>query len=774
MSIRAKLFFLFFFALIALGGVLHLYWLPHYVDLEESHARREQRAYLDLLGASLLPAVLSSDLAQVHHTLNRVLRDRPMWRSIRLVNAQREVLYPLGEPRTAAPSEPLSEILVVISDEQGIVGWLSADVDMKAILAQRHAEIVKLEWVFLAVLALTALCGGWFADRWVRRPISALASAAGRIAQGDYSAPLGRSTRDEIGELTKVFERMRAIVQRREADIGAQNRTLSAIRDAQTRYIREASFESAFEPLLIEATRSSGSSSGLIAEVVSDGAEHRYLHGLLVTTTAEQAEAAGEMSHVVLPLEADDELLARVVDGVQTLFLTALPRATSLLQVYKGDQHVVAAPLRAMGAVIGVFVLAGRPQRYTDSDIDTLRPVTSTCANLLNAMQGERDRLSAVERVSETASRMSAIFDTMVDGVITTRRDGTIESVNPAVENIFGYTEAELIGQNVKALMPEPYRSEHDSYVHNYVATGERKIIGIGREVQGLRKNGEIFPLELGISEIEVGGMQLFTGIVRDVTERKRVDRMKNEFISTVSHELRTPLTAIRGALGLIASAKLGDVADGAMELVQLADKNAERLVRLINDILDIEKMEAGKMHFHLAEHDLVTVIQHAVAANRSYAAQSDVHLSYGDMPAKALAHVDADRVRQVLDNLLSNAIKFSPARSEVRTELRFENSRWVLSVSDQGPGIPDDFRPRLFQKFSQSDSSDSRARGGTGLGLSICRAIVDRHQGDISIECGPEGGTTVYVSIPADSVQLGADATDNRRGCPVAKLHRM
>ena len=774
MSIRAKLFLLFFFALVAFGGVLHLYWLPHYLELEEGHTRREQTAYLELLGTSLVPALLSRDLAQIHHTLDHVLRERPMWFGLKLVNPQGAALYPLSE-QPLATSQPLSEILVAISDDQGIVGWLSADVNMKAIVAERTAEIVKLESVLLAVLALTAVFGAWFADRWVRRPITALASAAGRITQGDYSAPLGNSARDEVGDLTKAFERMRAIVQRREADISAQNRTLSAIRDAQTRFIREADFQSVLQPLLTEAKVSSCSRAGLIAEVVDDANGYRYLHALRVATpTSEQADPDDLVESMVLPLEAGDEVLTRVVDGNQTLLLTELPQATSLRQVCPGTHQVVAMPLRAMGTVIGMLLLAGRTQRYTESDVEVLRPVTSTCANLLNAMQGERDRLAAVERVRETASRMSAIFNTMVDGVITIGHTGIIESINPAVERIFGYGSDELIGQNVNILMPEPYRSAHDSYLHNHLTTGERKVIGAGREVEGLRKNGETFPLELGVSEIDVGGRQLFTGVVRDVTERKRVDRMKSEFISTVSHELRTPLTAIRGALGLIAGAKLGEIPGSVLELAQLADKNAERLVRLINDILDIEKMEAGKMQFHFADHDLVTVIEQAIAANQSYASQYEVNLRCGDMPARALASADADRIRQVLDNLISNAVKFSPPQGEVRVGLGVAGDRFVLSVIDQGPGIPEEFQPRLFQKFSQSDSSDSRARGGTGLGLSICQAIVEHHRGDIRVDSGEEGGTTVYVSLPASSSHSDADTQHAADGCPVARLHHM
>ncbi len=204
----------------------------------------------------------------------------------------------------------------------------------------------------------------------------------------------------------------------------------------------------------------------------------------------------------------------------------------------------------------------------------------------------ERKHIESDLRSSE--NRVRAVIDTVVDGIITIQRNGIIQTANPATASIFGYEIEEMLGRNVNMLMPEPYHNAHDDYLHNYLTTGDKKVIGIGREVTGQRKDGSTFPMELAVSEMDVNGERMFTGIVRDITERKRLERLKSEFVSTVSHELRTPLTSIRGALGLVLGKSAGELPDKARQMLEMAERNSERLTLLINDILDLEKIESG------------------------------------------------------------------------------------------------------------------------------------------------------------------------------------
>ncbi|MDH5511591.1 MAG: response regulator [Gammaproteobacteria bacterium] len=386
-----------------------------------------------------------------------------------------------------------------------------------------------------------------------------------------------------------------------------------------------------------------------------------------------------------------------------------------------------------------------RPRQLDDTQLQLLRDLASMAETELNCASYTH----LTEKLLDSGEHYLAIFDNVVDGIITIDDHGLITSTNPAVERIFGYHFDEMQGRNVSMLMPQPYQEQHDQYLANYRTTGIRKIIGIGREVEGRRKDGSVFPLDLAVNEMVVGNKRMFTGIVRDLSERKKGEKMQAEFVSTVSHELRTPLTSIRGSLGLVVAGVAGDISAKAHQLVDIAHKNCERLVNLINDILDIEKIASGRMNFELAVIDLMPVVRHAVEANQAYAAQHQCAIVIGEFPQQAQVMVDSDRLMQVLANLLSNAAKYSPPDGEVTLAVTRVDGSIRVSVHDQGPGIPPEFHSRIFQRFAQADSSDTRQKGGTGLGLSITKAIVEKMGGKIDFVTGPEEGTTFYLDLP-------------------------
>ena len=372
-------------------------------------------------------------------------------------------------------------------------------------------------------------------------------------------------------------------------------------------------------------------------------------------------------------------------------------------------------------------------------------------ASLLDANKNLESRVA--ERTLDldiSEKRQRSIVENMVDGLITIDEKGLIQSFNSAAVKLFGYSANEVIGHNIKMLMPEPYHSEHDGYLDNYHQTGNKKIIGIGREVEGLRKNGSTFPLELAVAEMVVSGETIFTGVVRDITERKEMDRMKNEFISTVSHELRTPLTSIRGSLGLLSSGTVGELPESADEMLKIAGNNTERLLLLINDILDIQKIESGKMSFKFESVDLNLFIKQAIIDHAEYGSQHGVTFVLGKVLDDVYVYADKDRLMQVVGNLLSNAAKFSNYGDKVEISIAMHHSdRLRISFTDYGAGIPDEFQPRLFDRFTQSDSSDSRAKGGTGLGLSISKVIIEKHGGLIGFVSKEGIGSTFYIELP-------------------------
>jgi PAS domain S-box-containing protein len=355
----------------------------------------------------------------------------------------------------------------------------------------------------------------------------------------------------------------------------------------------------------------------------------------------------------------------------------------------------------------------------------------------------------AAKLLIESKDRAQAIIDNTVDAIITINELGVIQSFNHSAEDIFQYPEAEVLGQNVKMLMPESFAREHDQYLRNYLDSGEAHIIGIGREVSAVRKNGDVFPADLAVSRISHRDKIVFVGMIRDISERKRNEQLRKDFISTMNHELRTPLTSISGSLALIASGTMGVVPEKAVELLNIARNNVNRLGRLINELLDMDKILSGKMTFTLSVCDVQALVGRTVKDIESQIGQKKLTTEIQAPQDTLRIRVDAERLSQILLNFLSNAIKFAPASSTLRINLSREDANIRIAVSDEGPGIPDSFHAQLFQKFAQVDSSDTKSKGGTGLGLAISKELTEAMGGKIGYLRAPSGGACFYVEFP-------------------------
>ncbi|SFC43966.1 PAS domain S-box-containing protein [Marinospirillum celere] len=271
----------------------------------------------------------------------------------------------------------------------------------------------------------------------------------------------------------------------------------------------------------------------------------------------------------------------------------------------------------------------------------------------------------------------------------------------------------------------------------------EFRVLHPDGSIHWIKANGRVQP------QSEQGDTRVI-GTNWDITERKQAEIAKNQFISTVSHELRTPLTSIRGVLGLAAHGQLGVMPDTAQPMLESALRNAEHLTQLVNDLLDMDKLESGEMHFELVELDLLALLRESIDRNQSFADQHQVTLRLQPDAVCTPVLADPQRLHQVMSNLLSNAIKFSLPGS--RVEIHFERfaEHVRVSVTDQGQGVPEAFRDRIFQRFAQADASDTRQKGGTGLGLAITRAVIEKMQGEIGYESSPGQGSVFYFTISA------------------------
>lgn len=342
------------------------------------------------------------------------------------------------------------------------------------------------------------------------------------------------------------------------------------------------------------------------------------------------------------------------------------------------------------------------------------------------------------------AARERAVFEAAMDGILILDPTGVVERVNPAAERMFGRSSGELMGLRASDI----FAADAAALIAPVDgATPAAAVGGLRQEVTGLRKDGSHFPIELSLADMKVDdvGVLLFT---RDISERRQVERLKDEFVSTVSHELRTPLTSIAGSLGLIAGGAAGPLPEKAARLISIAQSNSQRLVRLINDVLDLEKLESGELPFRFGPVDLREVAQRAVDGVRGYADQLGVELLLADGPPTPVRG-DPDRLAQVITNLLSNAAKYSPAGEAVHVRVDREGANARLSVTDRGAGVPEAFRDRIFSRFAQADSSDARGKSGTGLGLYIAREIAERHGGRLWFESPEAGGALFHLELP-------------------------
>jgi PAS domain S-box-containing protein len=426
-----------------------------------------------------------------------------------------------------------------------------------------------------------------------------------------------------------------------------------------------------------------------------------------------------------------------------------------------------------------------------------------------------RARLEQGLRDSEAQHR--AVIDTAVDGIIIIDKLGTVRMYNPACEKMFGFSLDEVLGRNVKMLMPSPYFDEHDRYLQNYAETRDRKIIGIGRQVIGRRKDGTTFPMELSVGETMIGGKPLFVGVLRDITANKaseealrrsegdlqervieledardRLERhksemaelaaqasaarqaadsanqAKSEFLAIVSHEIRTPMNAIIGFARMLDEAGLTKPHG---EYASMILRAGDALMTILNDILDLSKIEAGRIELEEVAFEVADKLKVIEELWRTPAQQKDLYLRMEigeDVPAVVVG--DPMRVRQVLFNLVNNAIKFTSSggvtvrvslgeRTGTALELRFE-------VSDTGVGIPAEKQAVIFDAFTQADSSTNRRHGGTGLGLNICKRLVDMMGGRIGVESAPGEGSTFWFTVAChEAALIAGDQEDTETG---------
>ncbi len=388
----------------------------------------------------------------------------------------------------------------------------------------------------------------------------------------------------------------------------------------------------------------------------------------------------------------------------------------------------------------------------------------------LQASQRTQELNHATQEVQDRQALIHAIVDTAVDGIISINDRGIIETYNRAAVELFGYSSEEVVGNNVNMLMPEPYAAEHDTYLGNYKRSGKAKIIGIGREVTGKRKDGSLFPMELSVAEVRLGDRRIFAGIVRDMTQRKlsedellkakheaeKANRAKSEFLSRMSHELRTPLNAILGFAQLL---ELEDLSPSERESTEHILKAGRHLTDLVNEVLDIARIESGRQDLSPELVKVREVLIDSWGLIRPIAVERGVHLK-NDIGDDCDVHVIADlqKLKQVFLNLMSNAVKYNFNGGMVTigcAEIRPGIIR--ISISDTGPGIEEESWDRIFEPFDRL-GADVTGEEGSGVGLALSKALTGAMGGMLGFDSEPGKGSTFWLELPLIEHAEGLD----------------
>jgi PAS domain S-box-containing protein len=455
-----------------------------------------------------------------------------------------------------------------------------------------------------------------------------------------------------------------------------------------------------------------------------------------------------------LKLTSGDDLPGRAWEDGRPVWIADLASLPSSPHTRSAQDHGMvsgcAVPVRVGNNVLAVlefychFCL--RENREAMAGVET---VAASLGQML-ARSHERDRAEKLYREQEI------LLNSVADGICGLDPEGLVSFANPAAANLLGADPASLTGKPIHDLLhgsaPAGSRCREDCALLR--ATGKLRRMATAGEDTFFRIDADSFRVDYNVTPIlDHGRLSGSVFSFRDISQRYALDRLKDEFVSTVSHELRTPLTAIRGALGLLSSGSLGHVNDKSANLLRIALSNSERLVRLINDILDLERIQSGREPFTFRPVQLAEIVRQAIDGMQPVADAAGVQLIHD--PTQVEIAADSDRLLQVLTNLLSNAVKFSPPNSTVSVLLRPDVSGVTLSVVDAGRGIPADKLEAIFGRFQQVDASDSRQKGGTGLGLAICRTIVQQHSGRIWAERNSVSGSTFRVFLPYQPVPV-------------------
>lgn len=876
MRLSFKLFLPVALLFMILAACMHFYWLPNYIKLDIESLKTNEQDFISLLSTTLVPDLLANDLAKTHATLDQLLDTREHWHHIKLYDYTQILIYPLDD-KIIADDNNLVLLQSDISFDETNIARLAVWIDLEGLSAERINNFYQLEQLLFFTLFIATLITTLMQDRWIRSPLRQLSLYTSNIAVGRYDTSINYQSSDEIGTLIAAFDSMREQVRQREDDlIESQERNVAVIENAIDGIITidelgvVMSYNPASEKIFgytsaevigqnikilmpepyhsehdnylknymtsgdkkiigigreVEGLKKDGSKFPLELSVSEVKLKNRRLFIGMIRDITDRKKSEAQRARYANALEKLHNITSNINSDFEHKIQDLLELGCELFDMPLGIisriegqdyivEHIVGPPgapqtgsefelgntycvhtLKtnsttafefvknssicdhpcyksfALEAYIGTPVIVnGEP--YGTLNFSNPEPhdgiFDSGDYNLIQLFAqwvgNEISRVESESKLYDSNALRQAIMDSANFSIISTDVSGKLLIFSKGAERMLGYTAAEVVGRENPAFLHDldevvsrtetlskevgrPIEPGFDTFI-----TRARAGIADEQEWTYIRKDGSRFPVLLSITAVcNANGVIIgYLGIGSDLTERKKIDKLQSEFISTVSHELRTPLTSIRGAIGLVLGMATDMLPGKLLRMLETANRNSERLTYLINDILDLEKINSGKLELQLEAAILEDLAQRSIDENEGYAHTHNITLKFHiDGETKTTVRIDEQRILQAFANLISNAVKFSPENGVVEIVIKRDQAKVRASIIDHGEGIPYEFRPRIFGRFAQADSSDTREKGGTGLGLTITKGIIEQHGGLIDFNSTTGEGTEFFFELP-------------------------
>lgn len=524
------------------------------------------------------------------------------------------------------------------------------------------------------------------------------------------------------------------------AELNHKQQLEKIINNAQSTFITDNNIKLTLQNLLNETLIACNSELGFIGQVEKDSDDTPFMRALVFGSTLKEKTAIDKFRATHLPENGEyrnlDNLFGLVMQSEKPVISVNISRdmrAGTMPDGHPKIHNFMGIPIFNGRDQIAILGLANCAQGYQQEDTIKLEPILKTIAQFVQTMNHEQRHAQDRAALEASTQHTQTILNDIADGIITIDKRGVIQSFNHAAETIFGYRARQIIGKNISELMPEPFRSNHDDYIRNHLKTGKKNILGIGREVIGLRRNGQQFPMDLMVSRVFQNGEPIFIGIVRDITDKKQADNLRNQFISSASKEILGPLNLISEALQRLKNKEKDKLPENLFHVVEIAHTNSLRLEQLMHDLIEVQSLSKGDSDLKMESQSALPLVDEALRRNKAF---GDIYQNNAKLIAtneEFTIQVDSARFYQALSLLLQCAFKSSAPGSEIVIQVLEDRSRINVGIYFNTRNLLETQRKQLAAQFNSTQDAANAPLHSSELGLAIAKEIIEKMHGIIT-----------------------------------------